>query len=109
MKKINPKHPPPPITKRPNARQPAHTSGALVSPISSNQKPASHIFTILPNVDSESLLCHACENLASLNVMATNLAGELEGSYRNVALAIQQLVVLSELLVNRALDDLDPP
>jgi hypothetical protein len=71
--------------------------------------PVSHVFTIVPNVDTESLLCHACETLASLNVMATDLACELEGSRRNVMLAIQQLAVLGELLVNRALDNLDPP
>ncbi|EPA98804.1 MULTISPECIES: DUF6124 family protein [Pseudomonas] len=71
--------------------------------------PVSHVFTIMPNIDTESLLCHACETLASLNVMATDLACELEGSRRNVMLAIQQLAVLGELLVNRALDNLDPP
>lgn len=71
--------------------------------------PVSHVFTIIPNIDTESLLCHACETLASLNVMATDLACELEGSRRNVMLAIQQLAVLGELLVNRALDNLDPP
>jgi hypothetical protein len=41
--------------------------------------------------------------------MATDLACEVEGSRRNVMLAIQQLAVLGELLVNRALDNLDPP
>ncbi|VVN79022.1 DUF6124 family protein [Pseudomonas fluorescens] len=71
--------------------------------------PVSHVFTIMPNVDTESLLCHACETLASLNVMSTDLACELEGSRRNVALAIQQLAAMGELLVNRALDNLDPP
>lgn len=69
--------------------------------------PVSHVFTIVPDADTESLLCHACETLASLNVMSTDLAGELEGSRRNVALAIQQLAVLGELLVNRVLDKLD--
>ncbi|MGW8464340.1 DUF6124 family protein [Pseudomonas sp. CLCA07] len=71
--------------------------------------PVSHVFSINPNVDTESLLCHATETLASLNVMTTDLACELEGSRRNEALAIQQLVVLAELMVNRALDILDPP
>jgi hypothetical protein len=71
--------------------------------------PVSHVFAIVPGIDTESLLCHACETLASLNVMTTDLACELEGSRRNVALAIQQLAVLGELLVNRALDNLDPP
>ena len=71
--------------------------------------PVSHVFTIIPNVDTESLLCHACETLASLNVMTTDFASELEGSRRNMALAIQQLALLAELLVNRALDNLDTP
>ena len=71
--------------------------------------PVSDVFTIVPNIDTESLLCHACETLASLNVMSTDLACELEGSRRNVALAIQQLAALGGLLVNRALDNLDPP
>ncbi|MCS3839527.1 hypothetical protein HNR03_004138 [Pseudomonas sp. JAI111] len=71
--------------------------------------PISHVFAILPDVDTPTLLTHACETLASLNVMSTDLACDLEGSHRNVALAIQQLAVLGELLVNRALDNLDPP
>ncbi|MEB0224882.1 DUF6124 family protein [Pseudomonas sp. 10S4] len=71
--------------------------------------PISHVFAILPDADKESLLCHACETLASLNVMSTDLACDLEGSHRNVALAIQQLATLAELLVNRALDLVELP
>ncbi|MBT2338219.1 MULTISPECIES: DUF6124 family protein [Pseudomonas] len=71
--------------------------------------PVSNVFTVVANVDTEALLCHASENLASLSVMASDLADQLDGPRRNVALAMQQLTVLCELLVNRALDDLDPP
>ena len=71
--------------------------------------PISHVFTITPDVDSTTLLCHACETLASLNVLITDLACKLEGSKRNVALSIQQLAVIAELLVNQALDNVDPP
>ncbi len=71
--------------------------------------PVSHIFTILPDVDTPTLLGHASETLASMNVMTTDLADQLEGSHRNVALAIQQLAVLAEMLINRALDNLDSP
>jgi hypothetical protein len=42
-------------------------------------------------------------------VLTTDFACELEGSHRSLALSIQQLAVLGELLVNRALDNLDPP
>lgn len=71
--------------------------------------PISHVFTLLPNIRTETLLSHAFETLASLNVLTTDLARELEGSHRSLALSIQQLAVLVELLVNRALDNLDPP
>jgi len=69
----------------------------------------SHVFAILPEADKETLLCHACETLASLNVMSTDLACEVEGSRRNVALAIQQLATMAELLISRALDLLELP
>lgn len=70
--------------------------------------PISHVFTLRPNIDTPSLLTHASETLASLNVMSTDLACELESSRRNIALAIQQLAVLAQLLVNRALDNIAP-
>lgn len=76
---------------------------------SARPEPASHFFAVVPDVDTESMLCHASETLASLSVMATDLARELEGPRRHVILAIQQLSALSELLVNRALDNLHPP
>ncbi|TVT81388.1 DUF6124 family protein [Pseudomonas sp. H3(2019)] len=66
------------------------------------------MFMVIPDVDNETLLAHASETLASVNVLASDLAFELEGSRRHVALAIQQMVVLGELLVNRALDNFDP-
>ena len=72
-------------------------------------EPVSHFFAVVPDVGTESLLCQASETLASLSVMATDLARELEGPRRHVILAIQQLSALGELLVNRALDNLEPP
>jgi len=69
----------------------------------------STMFVIAPNVDNESLLAHTCETLASLNVMASDLAFALEGHTRSSALAIQQMVSMAELAVNRVLDQLDPP
>ena len=69
----------------------------------------STMFTINPDIDTESLLAHACESLASANVMSNDLAGFLEGSHRNTLLGIAQVIMLGELAVNRALDRLDPP
>lgn len=102
MKKVT-QHVPPPfetITERPISPHPGNEN---------RPAPISHVFTIIPNVDTESLLCHACETLASLKVMTADLACDLQGSRRSVALALQQLTELGELLVNRALENLEPP
>lgn len=40
--------------------------------------------------------------------MVSDLAFELEGSRRHVALGVAQMIELSELLANRALDIVDP-
>ncbi|MGF6203974.1 DUF6124 family protein [Pseudomonas laurylsulfatiphila] len=71
-------------------------------------KPSS-MFTINPQIDTETLLAHACESLASASVMANDLAGFLEGTHRNTLLGIAQVIMLGELAVNRALDNFDPP
>ncbi|KAF2394477.1 DUF6124 family protein [Pseudomonas frederiksbergensis] len=69
----------------------------------------SPFFFVSPDINTESLLAHACESLASANVMASDLAGFLEGPHRNTLLGIAQIIMLGELAVNRALDNLDPP
>jgi len=74
-------------------------------------KPVGHpstIFTVIPEVDSETLLAHACETLASANVMAAELAFTLSGPTCSQLLGIQQMISLAELSVNRVLDQVDP-
>ncbi len=113
MKKITPDPPETPSLSISDSLDPAQLSEVAQRPLcdhSRNPKtanPISHIFTIAPDVDTETVLVHASETLASLSAMTTDLAFELEGSRRNKALAIQQLIVLGELLVNRALDHVD--
>ncbi|MGE8064346.1 DUF6124 family protein [Pseudomonas sp. NPDC089569] len=68
----------------------------------------STMFTIVPDINTETLLAHACESLASASVMASDLAGFVEGPQRNALLGIAQIIMLGELAVNRALDNLDP-
>jgi hypothetical protein len=80
--------------------------------------PAAHIkatprtpgtmFIVDPELDTETLLAHACESLASANVMTMDLADHMEGSSRNSLLGIAQIIMLGELAVNRALDNIDP-
>ncbi|EJM86305.1 DUF6124 family protein [Pseudomonas sp. GM60] len=68
----------------------------------------SHPFTVVPDINTETLLVHASESLASASVMASDLAGFLDGPHRNTLLGIQQVIMLGELAVNRALDNIDP-
>lgn len=72
------------------------------------RKPST-LYVIAPEVDSETLLANACESLASASVMLSDFAGLMEGPHRNTLLGIQQVVMLGELSVNRALDNIDPP
>ncbi|AHL36740.1 hypothetical protein CD58_29430 [Pseudomonas brassicacearum] len=66
------------------------------------------LFTVIKDIDNESLLANLSETLASADAMVGDLAFELEGSRRHIALGIQQLIELSSLLANRALDNVDP-
>jgi len=66
------------------------------------------MFIVNPELDTETLLAHACESLASANVMTMDLADHMEGPSRNSLLGIAQIIMLGELAVNRALDIIDP-
>ena len=68
----------------------------------------SDMFMVNPQSDTESLLANACESLASAAVMLGNFAGMLEGSNRNTLLGSAQVVMLGELAVNKALDNVVP-
>jgi hypothetical protein len=65
------------------------------------------MFIVNPELDTETLLAHACESLASANVMTLDLADHMEGTSRNTLLGIAQVIMLGELAVSRALDRID--
>ncbi|SFW83042.1 MULTISPECIES: DUF6124 family protein [Pseudomonas] len=65
------------------------------------------VFTVVPELNTESVLTSLSETLASADALVSALGFELEGSRRHVALGIQQLIELAGLLANRALDDLE--
>jgi hypothetical protein len=66
------------------------------------------LFTVVKGVDTETLLANLSENLASANAMVNDLAFDLKGSRRHIVLGIQQLIELSAMLANRALDNVEP-
>jgi hypothetical protein len=65
------------------------------------------VFTVVPGLNTESVLTTLSETLASADALVSDLGFDLEGSRRHVALGIQQLIELARLLANRALDDLE--
>ncbi|MET0775242.1 MAG: hypothetical protein ABWZ65_07110 [Pseudomonas mandelii] len=67
------------------------------------------IYLVDPTLDDETLLVEACESLSSANAMAGNIANSVRGPERKPLLALQQLIMLNELLVNRLLDRLRLP
>ena len=98
-----------PTTSQPETLDPTQPPKATERAVSARRRNVNrNIFSVRPDVDMPTLLAHASETLASLNVMTMDFADRLEGPQRNVALALQQLTMLTELLVNRARDNLDP-
>ena len=85
---------------------PPDSEAESISPYSS-RKPST-MFAVAPDIDTESLLANACESLASASVMVSDFANLLGGPHRNTMLGIQQIIMLGELAVNRALDNIDP-
>ncbi|MGU9808882.1 DUF6124 family protein [Pseudomonas sp. LF052] len=67
-----------------------------------------NLFHVSPNIDTETLLANAAENLDSANQMAATLAFDLEDPHRAILLGIQQLIDLSALLVARAQEQVAP-
>jgi hypothetical protein len=101
--------PDPPLEDLPTDRDAINRAlDFYLDPKPAKPRQPSTMFLVHPGVDTESLLAHACESLASASAMASNFANELNGLQRSTALAIQQIVMLAELAVNRALDRVDP-
>ncbi|RVD75112.1 DUF6124 family protein [Pseudomonas koreensis] len=67
------------------------------------------IYLVDPTLDDETLLVEASESLSCAHAMAGNIANSVSGPERKPLLALQQVIMLNELLVNRLLDKLKLP
>ncbi|QHA81180.1 hypothetical protein E3Z27_05535 [Pseudomonas mediterranea] len=65
---------------------------------------STQLFIVADSVDTEVLLANLSETLASANAMLSDLAFELAGSRRHVALGVVQMIELGALLADKALD-----
>lgn len=67
------------------------------------------LFSVCPNINTETLLANASEDLLSISAIAAGLADDVDGSRRSVALALSRMADGVRLLVERALDHLNEP
>ena len=87
-------------------------SGSTVFQSESQQvgdSPTDQIFTVLPNLNSETLLANASQDLASVQAMAGNLAFDIDGPQRDAVLGIHRMLEGIQLMVDRVLDLVEVP
>ena len=75
----------------------------------SDSQPTDQIFTVLPNLNSETLLANASQDLASVQAMAGNLAFDIDGPQRDAVLGIHRMLEGIQLMVDRVLDLVEVP
>ena len=76
--------------------------------IKDTPNPPETLFTVRPELGTETLLINASQDLASISDIATHLAFEIDGTQRNVALGICRMLEGVQLLVDKARDDTHP-
>ncbi|MEN5150103.1 DUF6124 family protein [Pseudomonas orientalis] len=70
--------------------------------------PPTTLFTLVPDVSTETLLINSYETVCSVSTLLLDLSDDLTGKHRDVALAIHQLSELSVLLAGKAMDQYTP-
>ena len=76
--------------------------------IKDSPNPPETLFSVRPDLGTETLLANASQDLASINDIAAHLAFEVDGAQRNVALGICRLLEGVQLLLSKALDGAHP-
>ncbi|VVP56634.1 DUF6124 family protein [Pseudomonas fluorescens] len=66
-----------------------------------------HLFTVSPDIDTEALLANASEDLLSISIIAADLADDIDGSRRSVALALSRMADGVRLMVEGTLDQIE--
>ena len=87
-------------------------SGSTVFQSESQQvgdSPTDQIFTVLPNLNSETLLANASQDLVSVQALAGNLAFDIDGPQRDAVLGIHRMLEGIQLMVDRVLDLVEVP
>ncbi|CAI8935941.1 DUF3077 domain-containing protein [Pseudomonas sp. IT-P12] len=67
------------------------------------------LFTVSDDLNTETLLANASEDMLGISTIAARLADDVDDSSRSVALTISRMADGVYLLIERALDHLDEP
>lgn len=95
---------------KPTPNPPEHEATSLGTPPDQKSKRRKgDLFSVCPDINTETLLANASEDLLSISAIAAGLADGADGSRRSVALALSRMADGVHLLVERALDHLDEP
>ncbi|MDH2080186.1 DUF6124 family protein [Pseudomonas atacamensis] len=65
------------------------------------------LFSLNPDIDAEALLANASEDLLSVSIIAADLADDIDGSRRSVALALSRMADGVRLMVEGTLDHIE--
>nr|WP_318185835.1 DUF6124 family protein [Pseudomonas fluorescens] len=76
--------------------------------IKDSPNPPETLFTVRADLDTETLLANASQDLAAINDIAAHLAFEVNGAQRNIALGICRMLEGVQLLVDKALNTAYP-
>lgn len=76
--------------------------------IQATPRAPSTMYSVNPDIDVQTLLGCVSESLASASVITMDIADRETGPHRNSLLGVHQILMVAELSVNRALDQLDP-
>ena len=65
------------------------------------------LFSLNPDIDAEALLANASEDLLSISIIAADLADDIDGLRRSVALALSRMADGVRLMVEGTLDHIE--
>ena len=76
-------------------------------PLDPHPKRETGLFSLSPGTDAEALMANASEDLLSISAIACDLADDLHGSRRSVALALSRMADGVRLMVEGTLDHIE--
>ncbi|MFJ4193581.1 DUF6124 family protein [Pseudomonas sp. NPDC089534] len=78
-----------------------------LKPATARPKRLGGLFILCPNADAEALMANASEDLLCISAIAANLADELDGPRRSMALGLSRMADGVRLMVEGTIDHIE--